>query len=198
MKFLDEHGKEYNMPNRKTYNNKFGNWKNVLHKCGFDDKIKNQNYVIDNDGNYVLQHDNKDFLQKLVLEYIDVNSTIPTMKELEKYYGTSLKTVMNKHFGGFNGCLESLNIKINQKFEYTQEELDNAFLGFVEEFSRVPSIRDLTKVADLHFGVIKIGMVVGQKHVFIMGLSQTTENHIIIWMMENVAIVVLNMIFLHG
>lgn len=49
------------MPNRKTYNNKFGNWKNVLHKCGFDDKIKNQNYVIDNDGNYVLQHDNKDF-----------------------------------------------------------------------------------------------------------------------------------------
>ena len=53
------------------------------------------------------------------------------MKELEKYYGTSLKTVMNKHFGGFNGCLESLNIKINQKFEYTQEELDNAFLGFV-------------------------------------------------------------------
>lgn len=61
MKFLDEHGKEYNMPNRKTYNNKFGNWKNVLHKCGFDDKIKNQNYVIDNDGNYVLQHDNKDF-----------------------------------------------------------------------------------------------------------------------------------------
>ena len=145
MKFLDEHGKEYNMPNRKTYNNKFGNWKNVLHKCGFDDKIKNQNYAIDNDGNYVLQHDNKDFLQKLVLEYIDVNSTIPTMKELEKYYGTSLKTVMNKHFGGFNGCLESLNIKINQKFEYTQEELDNAFLGFVEEFSRVPSIRDFNK-----------------------------------------------------
>ena len=142
MKFLDEHGKEYNMPNRKTYNNKFGSWKNVLHECGFDDEIKNQNYIIDKDGKYVLQHDNKDFLQNLILEYVDVNDTIPTLENLETYYGTSLSKYFGCYFGGWNNCLKELGFSLNSVQKYTDEELDSAFLGFVDEFGRVPSIRD--------------------------------------------------------
>ena len=98
--------------------------------------------MIDNDGNYVLQHDNKDFLKDLVFDYIDKYNNIPTLKKLESYYGTSLSKYYGDYFGGWNNCLTELGLSLNSVQKYTDEELDNAFLGFVEEFGRVPSIRD--------------------------------------------------------
>lgn len=144
-KFLDEHGKEYGLPNRKTYNNKIGSWKKVLHECGFEDEIKKSNYILDNNGNYVLKHGNASFLQKLILEYIDLFGSVPTVKQISRYYGKDLHNSYIKLFGGYNICLESLGLKINSKTEYTDEELDNAFLGFVKEFNRVPTIQDFNK-----------------------------------------------------
>ena len=152
-KFIDQHGKEYNMPNRKTYNNKFGSWKNVLHACGFDKEIEKMNYVLNANGDYVLKHNDPQFLQDIIMEYIEINGSTPTLRELSKFYGTDLKNSYKKHFGSYNKCLESLGIKLNSKSEYTEEELDKAFMDFLNEYDRVPTIQDFNKTGRPSFWV---------------------------------------------
>lgn len=143
--FVEKYGKDYGLPNRKTYNNKFGNWTNVLHKCGYDDELKRLNYTQNKDGVYVLQHNNKDFLKSLILEYIDEFNKIPTIDEISECYGTDIHTSYIKHFGGWNNCLELLGLKLNSKVQYTQEELDFYFIDFINKHKRVPTIRDFNK-----------------------------------------------------
>lgn len=135
--FVEKHGKEYGLPNRKTFTNKFGSWKNVLSACGFEDEK-----FIEKNGKYVLKHDNKDFLTDLVLGYVEEFDKVPTLKEINEYYGTSLSKYFEKHFGSWRSCLDYLSLEQNSIGHYTDEELDNAFLDFVKEFGRVPSIRD--------------------------------------------------------
>lgn len=144
-KFIDTHSKEYGMPNRKTYNNKFGSWKNVLHECGFDNEIENKNYILNDDDKYVLQHDNPEFLKNIIFDYIEKYGVTPTMRQIGSYYGTDLKVFYKRHFGGYNSCLELLGLTLNQKSEYTEEELDKAFMDFIKEFDRVPTIQDFNK-----------------------------------------------------
>lgn len=152
-KFIENHGKEYGMPNRKTYNNKFGSWNNVLHECGFDNEIENNNYILNDEGEYVLQHDNPEFLKNIIFDYIDKYDTIPTMRQIGSYYGTDLKVFYKRHFGGYNACLESLGLSLNQKSEYTEEELNKAFMDFINEFDRVPTIQDFNKTGRPSFWV---------------------------------------------
>ena len=152
-KFVEKHGKEYGLPNRKTYNNKFGSWLNVLHECGYDEEIEKQNYILNKNGEYVLKHDNSEFLQNIILEYIKNNGNTPTMRDINKYYGTELKNFYKKHFGGYNACLESMGLELNQKAEYTQEELDSTFMNFINEYNRVPTIQDFNKTGRPSFWV---------------------------------------------
>lgn len=152
-KFIDTHGKEYGMPNRKTYNNKFGSWKNVLRECGFDEKEYAKNYILNENGDYVLKHDNAEFLQNIIFEYIEKYNKIPGIRDINKYYGTDLKNYFKKYFGGYNNCLESLGLKINQKSEYKESELDKAFMDFVNEYDRVPTIQDFNKTGRPSFWV---------------------------------------------
>lgn len=152
-KFVDQYGKEYGLPNRKTYNNKFGSWLNVLHECGFDEEIEQQNYILDENGKYTLKHDNPEFLKDLIIEYVELYEKVPTIRELYSYYGTELKVFYKKYFGGYNNCLESLGLELNSKSEYTQKELDDAFLNFVKEYNRVPTIQDFNKTGRPSFWV---------------------------------------------
>lgn len=137
--FMDKHNKEYGLPSRRTFVNKIGakSWKDVLLICGIDANKAKIHSMKEKP-----QHDNKDFLINLVHEYIDKYSTVPTLENLETYYGTSLSKYFGDYFGGWNNCLKELGLSLNSVQKYTDEELDNAFLGFVEEFGRVPSIRD--------------------------------------------------------
>lgn len=137
--FIEKHAKEYGLPSRKTFTNKFDgiSWKDILITCGLDPN-KTKTFSMSEKQ----PHDDKDFLINLINEFIDKYNKVPTIDELNKYYGTSLKDVIKKYFGTWNKCLKELGLSLNSVQKYTDEELDNAFLGFVEEFGRVPSIRD--------------------------------------------------------
>lgn len=137
--FMDKHNKEYSLPSRKTFVNKIGakSWKDVLLICGIDANKAKIHSMKEKP-----KHDDKDFLINLVHEYIDKYGIVPTLENLETYYGTSLSKYFGDYFGGWNNCLKELGLSLNSVQKYTDEELDNAFLGFVEEFGRVPSIRD--------------------------------------------------------
>ena len=137
--FMDKHNKEYGLPSRKTFVNKIGakSWKDVLLICGIDANKAKIHSMKEKP-----RHDDKDFLINLVHEYIDKYGAVPTLENLETYYGTSLSKYFGDYFGGWNNCLKELGLSLNSVQKYTDEELDNAFLGFVEEFGRVPSIRD--------------------------------------------------------
>ena len=142
--YWDKHSKELNLPNRKTYNNKFGNWCNVIHECGYDDYLNDHNYILTEYGNYKLKHDDPEFLIHIIFAYIEANEKIPTCKEISKYYGTSLTKSYMKYFGGWNECLKSLNLSYHT-LQYTDEELDKYFMDFVNEYHRTPSIREFNK-----------------------------------------------------
>lgn len=137
--FMDKHNKEYGLPSRRTFVNKIGakSWKDVLLICGIDANKAKIHSMKEKP-----QHDDKDFLINLVHEYIDKYGVVPTLENLETNYGTSLSKYYGDYFGGWNNCLKELGLSLNSVQKYTDEELDNAFLGFVEEFGRVPSIRD--------------------------------------------------------
>ena len=137
--FMEKHSKEYGHPSRKTFVNKIGgnSWKDILLICGLDPN-KTKTFSM----REKQPHDNKEFLINLVHEFIDKNNKVPTLKEISEYYGVSLKDCIKRHFGGWNNCLIELGLSLNSVQHYTDEELDNAFLGFVNEFGRVPSIRD--------------------------------------------------------
>lgn len=152
-KYWDTHSKELGLPNRKTFNNKIGSWKKVLELCGFDEEISKQNYVLNKNGDYVLQHDNAYFLTNLILEYIEENNEVPTMRSIGKYYGTELKNYYNKHFGGWNNCLKFLGLELNSVSQYTDEELKKYFMDFVDEYGRVPTIQDFNKTGRPSFWV---------------------------------------------
>ena len=137
--FMDKHAKEHGLPSRKTFANKIGGkaWKDILVICGLDPK-KTKTFSMSERQ----PHDDKDFLMNLIHAYIEEYNKIPTLQEIVSYYGVSLNNYFVKHFGGYNNCLKELGLALNSVQHYTDEELDNAFLGFVNEFGRVPSIRD--------------------------------------------------------
>lgn len=137
--FMDKHAKEHGLPSRKTFANKIGGkaWKDILVICGLDPK-KTKTFSMSERQ----PHDDKDFLMNLIHTYIEEYNKVPTLRELNKYYGVSLSKCFGTHFGGYNNCLKELGLTLNSVQQYTDEELDNAFLGFVNEFGRVPSIRD--------------------------------------------------------
>lgn len=112
-----------------------------------------KNYVLNENDDYVLKHDNAEFLQNIIFEYIEKYNKIPGIRDINKYYGTELKNYFKKYFGGYNNCLESLGLKINQKAEYKESELDKAFMDFVNEYDRVPTIQDFNKTGRPSFWV---------------------------------------------
>ena len=140
--FFEHNYKKYNLPSRKTFTRVFGvdSWKNVLELCGLDTS-KIQIY-----GKHDKRvHDDKDFIINLINRYIEENNEVPTMRGLNNYYGTELKTYVKKYFGSWNNCLKELGLKLNSISHYTDEELDDAFISFIDEFDRVPTIQDFNK-----------------------------------------------------
>lgn len=140
-KFMDLHNKEYGLPSRKTFTNKFEcNWYECLLKCGINPDLANIR-----NSKEKMPHDNKQFLIDIIYKYIDEKKQNPTLSQLGKYYGIDLKKYYEVHFGGWNNCLKELGITLNSVTQYTEKELDFAFLDFVEKYNRVPTIQDFNK-----------------------------------------------------
>ena len=142
--YWDKNSKMYKLPSRKTFTRRFGSWKNVIHLCGYDEEIEKQHYILDNTGKYILKHDNKEFLEKIIIDYIDEYDKIPTLEEIGLFYGVDLKFYYQKYFGTWNNCLEYLGIQKNLTY-YTDDELKKYFLEFVNNYKRVPTIQDFNK-----------------------------------------------------
>ena len=140
--FMEKYSQEYGLPSRKTFENKIGKrWYEILKLCGLNPDA----YGVagnSHDGSKNVIHDDKDFLINIIYEYIDKYNKVPTIREINEYYGTELKNFYKKHFGGWNNCLKSLGLKLNSVSRYTDDELRDYFMDFVKEYNRVPTIQD--------------------------------------------------------
>ena len=136
--FMEEHSQEYNLPSRKTFETKLKmSWFEILELCNLNPRKNNIKST-----KIKPLHDDKDFLINIIYEYIEENNEIPTIRKINAYYGKELKVFYKRHFGGWNNCLKELGFKLNSVSQYTDEELREAFVGFVNEYGRVPSIYD--------------------------------------------------------
>lgn len=139
---MEKHANEYGLPSRKTFESKLNkNWFDILELCGLK-PLENGITRGSHDGSKNVVHDDKDFLIDLIYQYIDKYDKVPTIRCMNEYYGTELKMYYKKYFGGWNNCLRSLGLKLNSVYQYTEDELREAFMGFVEEHNRVPTIQD--------------------------------------------------------
>lgn len=139
--FMEEHSQEYNLPSRKTFETKLGmSWFEILELCGLNPRENNIKST-----KVKCVHDDKDFLINIIYEYIDLYKKIPTLRELNKYYGKELKVFYKRYFGSWNNCLKELGVGLNSVTQYTDEELEQAFMDFVNEHNRVPTIQDFNK-----------------------------------------------------
>ena len=89
--FMEEHSQEYNLPSRKTFETKLGmSWFEILELCGLNPRENNIKST-----KVKCVHDDKDFLINIIYEYIDLYKKIPTLRELNKYYGKELKVFIS-------------------------------------------------------------------------------------------------------
>ena len=147
--FMEKHSQEYNLPSRKTFETKLGmSWFEILEMCGLDPRGNNIKST-----KIKPLHDDKDFLINIIYEYIEENGKIPTLREINEYYGKELKVFYKRHFGGWNNCLKELGLKLNSVSQYTDEELEHVFMDFVREYNRVPSIKDFNATGRPSFWV---------------------------------------------
>lgn len=147
--FMEKHSREYDLPSRKTFETKLGmSWFEILELCGLNphhNKIKSTKIKP--------LHDDKDFLINIIYEYIEEYNEIPTIRKINAYYGRELKVFYKRYFGSWNNCLKELGLKLNSVSQYTDKELEDAFLSFVDEYGRVPSINDFNATGRPSFWV---------------------------------------------
>ena len=139
-KFIEENAKEYGLPNRKTFNNYFGSIRNAIQEAGYEYPSKTKANIID--GVAVSIFNDKELLSNIIFDYIEKYGDVPTCKELWDEQGLELKSYYKKYFGSWNNCLKELGLKLNSVTKYNDDELKDAFINFVNEYGRVPAIKD--------------------------------------------------------
>lgn len=126
----------HNLPNPYYIHNKYRSWISFMCQCDYI-----PNHYIKKDGKLVKEYDNPDFLKQLVLDITKKLNRRPKRYEIEEEYGIQLSKVFKKHFGSYNNCLKELDI-IPQSRKYTDAELEEAFMRFVNQYHRTPSCND--------------------------------------------------------
>lgn len=127
-------------PSRKKYSKYFGTLKCALLESGFSEVE-----IINSSRNKPLPPGitkfNKENLKDLFFQFVDVYGYIPTLKELEETEGYPTRNDYRKEFGSWTAALKEFGVNPVGR-TYTDDELENEFLRFVEENGRVPTITE--------------------------------------------------------
>lgn len=126
-------------PSRKTYSKYFGSFNNALILAGFTPK-NNTNPKAKPMPDGVKEY-NKENLRYFFFKFIDEFGKVPTVKEMEKAKGYPTRQAYRKVFGSWNQAMIEFGFE-PRNMQYTDEELKEAFLSFVEKHGRIPSYKE--------------------------------------------------------
>lgn len=122
----DFENKIKNYPSRKTFTNYFDTFDEAIELAGF--KII-KNYI------------SKDELINVVSILYNQNKIAPIIDDITKVIGFDSRQWIRKYFHSYDKMLKIINIKSNV-ISYTDDELKEHFLRFVDENGRTPVIKD--------------------------------------------------------
>lgn len=114
-------------PSRKSFSNHFGTFNNALRAAGFNVQDK-PIYT-------------KDFLISEIHRYISEYGKQPYSREIEEAEGYPSSYHFEKLFGSWNHAIEAAGLKIRVS-QYTNQQLDDAFMSFVNENGRPPKLHE--------------------------------------------------------
>lgn len=140
---LEHNSKLYGLPSRKTLTKFFDHYADLIEACGSEYCC--QRYTRDENGEWKDIYHNKEKIKETILEYINKHNEVPTVVKMKEYLGFDLRTYCRAEYGSWNNCLKELDLKLNSVTQYTESELDTAFLSFVQTHNRVPTIQDFNK-----------------------------------------------------
>ncbi len=127
-------------PTRKTFDKYFGSVSKAVIEAGYEYTRQNTN------SQYIhREYYDKDYLIKIIENYIDKYNKIPTIREMNKEYDMDLKNWYKKHYGSWNKCLNNLGYTLNSVSQYTDDELEVAIREYVKKHGQTPSIQDFNK-----------------------------------------------------
>jgi hypothetical protein len=150
-KFIEEEGKHYGFPNRKTFSNNFGSIRIAIEEAGFEYPSKIKYKTVGNSS--VSIYNDPELLKQIIYDYIEKYNKVPTIRNMNDEQDRELKVYYRKYFGSWNNCLKELDIKLNSVTQYNDDELKDAFINFVNTYDRVPCIQDFNKTGRPSFWV---------------------------------------------
>jgi len=125
-------------PNRKTYLNHFGSFGAALLEAGFEYRgIENYRRNKPLPKNKI-KLERKD-VEKDIIKFIEKFDIVPTLEELVKFSEYIGKNDVRRIYGDYSAVLEELNLTPRYKVSYSDRELREKFLNFVEKNGRIPT-----------------------------------------------------------
>jgi len=118
-------------PARKTFTNHFGNYNDAIRLAGFEPVGKNLKEFDE-------KYRNKDYLTRIIQDYISKYDKTPTLREINKEVDFNLKNLYRDVFGSWNKALTYLGLKLNSVSRYEDSFLESEFHRFFKENGRIP------------------------------------------------------------
>ena len=143
--YWDTHSSQFGLPSSRTYRKHFGSWYKVRELCG----NSNYTYIVKSNGKYKNKYDDKKVLDNILDNYVSEHKKVPTIKELNNKYGIDLYHCICRNYNTYTNFIKQNGYQPRGHFIYTDEYLENAFMNFVNENNRVPTIRELRENSDL-------------------------------------------------
>lgn len=126
-------------PTRKTFSKYFGSFGNALVKAGYDyrgiENYQDRKKPLPK-GVYTFT---KEHIKNCIDEYIKTYGEVPSLKEISSIPEYPDRNDFRRLFCGFNNALIEFGYKPKHVSNYSDEELCNAFLEFVNKHGRIPS-----------------------------------------------------------
>lgn len=136
---FDKKGSGY--PSRKTFEKHFGSFGNALVEAGFEYRGI-ENFQRKKSLPKGIIKFTKEQIKECVDEYINMFGEIPSLKEIIKIPNYPDRADFRRLFGGFNNALIEFGYKPKHTHYYSDEELKERFIDFVNKNGRVPSIKE--------------------------------------------------------
>jgi len=126
-------------PSNKCYVKEFGSYGNALVEAGFDyrgiENFQNRNKPIPSG----IRSFTKEKIKECVDEYISIYNEVPSLSEIKLIEGYPDRNDFQRLFGGYVNALKEFGYKPKYVQHYTNQELENEFMRFVEENNRIPA-----------------------------------------------------------
>lgn len=136
--YWDKNSSTLKLPSLHTYQKHFGSWHSIKKIIGWNQSL----YVQNEDGVYVNKYNDKKEIIAAFCNYYKEYNKVPTLKRFCEYLKFDISHHIRKQFGNYKNFVIECGYSPITKRKYTDEELDAAFLNFVKENGRVPTVRE--------------------------------------------------------